>query len=32
MAVAYKGSLVMLPLFDTFWVYEHQVEHVYDLG
>ena len=28
MAMAYKGSLVELPLFGTYWVYEH----VYNLG
>ena len=33
MAMAYKGSLVELPLFGTlYWVYEHPVEHVYNLG
>ena len=29
MAMAYKGSLVELPLFGTYWVYE---PHVYNLG
>ena len=29
--MANKGSLVELPLFGTYWVYEHQVEHVYNL-
>ena len=32
MAMAYKGSLVELPLFGTYWVYEHPVEPVYNLG
>ena len=27
--MAYKGSLVELPLFGTYWVYE---PHVYNLG
>ena len=30
--MTYKGSLVELPLFGTYWVYEHPVEHVYNLG